>query len=126
MKDHPPFITGSRAYGAPSETSDLDLVVLVEDEAIINVLRELNEKPGHGLCFGKLNLIAVDEEGYDRWREGTDSLIKRKEAGEVITRDIAIGVFKALRVKGYEAREDGEIARRDRRENTEPRNYDTL
>lgn len=32
------FITGSHAYGTPREDSDIDLVVLVEDESTLAAL----------------------------------------------------------------------------------------
>ncbi len=53
------FITGSHAYGEPTEKSDIDLVVLVgEDDQ--SILAESDDNEGIGsIHYSRLNLILV-------------------------------------------------------------------
>lgn len=89
-----PFITGSRAYGTPSYSSDIDLVIHVEDPDVRRTLEALNETPGKGIHFGRLNLIAVDSEQYDVWKQGRSAdgrlCLERKPSSS------------SLRLKSYE------------------------
>lgn len=103
------FLTGSYAYGEPTEDSDIDLVVLSRYETV-EQLRKLSEKvewtkhpasdPGGeptsaSLKFGNLNLIVVaDPRAFEVWRVGTDYLVGRKRR---TARDKAIKLFKAMR-----------------------------
>ncbi len=81
-----PFITGSRAYGEPTDKSDVDLVVLIDSE-MMDALRPFcdnsipnnqfeYEDQGIGcLYFGKLNIIPVCHPGlYDVWKNATEFL----------------------------------------------------
>lgn len=89
------FITGSRVYGTPNDTSDVDLVVLLPS-AVIETLRNYSEDK-HTLRFGKLNVLALDEsqaehvEFYQKWETVTNGLIERKP----VTRDEAIEARRA-------------------------------
>jgi hypothetical protein len=67
------FITGSRAYGNPRPNSDVDLVVLV-DEDTADLLRTASETRGP-VRFGRLNLVVcTTEEQYAVWRLGTSQM----------------------------------------------------
>lgn len=111
------FITGSRAYGKPKRSSDVDLVVLVR-RADLEVLRLLcddddaskkkdsdagptAEGPvgSASLRFGRLNLICLtDPVAYEVWAEGTKKLLQDVEQTEQpVARDVAIAFFDQLR-----------------------------
>jgi hypothetical protein len=109
------FITGSHAYGEPTEDSDIDLVVLMTEreaeilatEAAASGMR--GEPVAHWiqdaeyakhtpqmycLRFGILNLIVCTEEyQYDTWRKGT----KRLKAAAPVPRAVAVELFAKLR-----------------------------
>ena len=94
------FLTGSRVYGSPTNSSDVDLVVCVT-KAELEILRDLaHSQDGSGgpdvsasLRFGRLNLITVtDTTDYETWAEGTRRLIERKP----VTRDTAVETFKKI------------------------------
>ena len=89
------FLTGSRAYGAPRPDSDVDMVLLA-DENVITLLRavcdagwldqenqyDANHSPGKStggsFKFGKLNIIAFsDEDRFMAWKIATGNLIRR-------------------------------------------------
>lgn len=104
------FITGSQAYGQPTEKSDIDFVVLVS-ESELDTLRRMADKVLEGrensdadgeassasLMFGRMNLIAVtNETDFAIWKHGTERLRQQKP----VTRDMAIGVFRLLRAGG--------------------------
>lgn len=104
------FITGSRAYGTPTEDSDVDLVVLVDYETLDKLVELAPDLPefrnldhydhrsveGASLKFGKLNIIAIArEELFDCWCKGTNDLILKKP----VTRDEAIAHLRSLREK---------------------------
>ena len=73
------FITGSHAYGTPTEASDIDLVILCDEEtrSKLDELKDrypekMEQKP---IRFGRLNLIVVtSQEEYEAWKEGTDTM----------------------------------------------------
>lgn len=109
------FVTGSRRYGTPKTAkdgtilSDIDLVVMVEDEQSFELLCEagwvddgsdVDEDQEEGraatLRFGDLNLILVDRERYAAWRDATDELVA---IGKPVTRDEAIAVHRKHRAK---------------------------
>lgn len=93
-KNKQPFVTGSRAYGSPKKDSDLDLVIIIENEQILSLLKEISDTPDKSLRFGKLNIIACNERAYDQWKEGTELLKKISP----VTREQAIRVFEKLGV----------------------------
>jgi hypothetical protein len=111
------FMTGSQIYGNPRPDSDIDIVLLVDE----NLLHMLAEKAGKhlttdqyedkpesaSLTFGQLNLICVTaSEEYDAWLEGTEECfqlmqsrwLEKGPADHYVTRDEA----KDLMKKAYE------------------------
>lgn len=109
------FVTGSRRYGTPKTArngmilSDIDLVVMVDDEQSFELLCEAGwvddgsdvdegqeECRAATLRFGDLNLILVDRERYDAWRDATDELVA---IGKPVTRDQAIEVHRKHRAR---------------------------
>lgn len=84
------FITGSYAYGTPTESSDIDLVVWVGSEA-----KDILARGGYPVRFGKLNLILVDnDEQWAAWSAGTRALKKLAP----VARDFAVAFFIELGV----------------------------
>lgn len=111
----PAFLTGSRAYGKPSDGSDVDLVVFVGDERSMTVLESLQERPAvegnasggapvqgqsASLRFGRLNVIAVtDPAKYRAWLVGTRQLVDEyRRTGVAVERARAVALFKSLGV----------------------------
>lgn len=94
------FLTGSRVYGAPTEDSDIDLVVLV-DELTQDKLRGWSESPdwSYVVRFGRLNLICVtSEDELAAWRAGTASLRQRvSQTGRPIDREVAKEMMDMIR-----------------------------
>lgn len=109
--EYPAFVTGSRRYGTPTKTSDIDLVVLTDDndDELIDLLsnaadegsapdeNEVGQNEGRwaSLRFGDLNLILVDKGLYRAWKDATDELVAMKP----VTRDQAIEVHRKHRAK---------------------------
>jgi len=89
------FRTGSTVYGVPTENSDIDLVVLME-QADIDALGPFP------IRFGKLNLIALDSPvEFAQW------LLARKLCLEEapVTRDRAVTIHKQCGISDCEERE---------------------
>jgi len=97
------FITGSRVYGTPREDSDLDLVVLCDDQA--HELLHLHGADGAlyaPVRFANLNIIVLrDPAQFEAWRKTTENLkarapVTREEACEAIKLACAeaLGVFQ--------------------------------
>lgn len=100
------FLTGSRVYGTPTDESDIDLVVRMNDGDIEDLKmlcgEDLHEYGGEhcSLHFGTLNLIiCADDMRFESWRKGTEELIRRAP----VTREEAVEHFQSL----FE--EEGEI-----------------
>lgn len=104
------FVTGSRAYGKPSDRSDIDLVVFCEDEAIETLYAVVNGVAGEesdggpengSFMAGRVNLICTScPITFAVWKEGTETLKRRAEIEERhITRKEAISHFRSLRKK---------------------------
>lgn len=97
--DARPFVTGSRAYGTPTTSSDVDLVVYVtpEDFAILAEVAGASKGSGglpRSLRFGRLNLLCTESPAHlDAWRQGTDSL----KASKPVDRTTAVKKFAELR-----------------------------
>ena len=102
------FITGSRAYGAPREDSDLDLVIRVSIEdaqALIDFaenegfeLRDYEDMQSISVCFCGLNLILCLTGAAElAWTEATE----RCKAEGLTSREDAIAIHKAVRAKYY-------------------------
>jgi len=90
-----PFITGSHAYGSPTENSDIDLVVWAVGET-----RAKLEVGGYPIRFGRLNLILIsDIDQWDIWKIGTEALVKlSKSRKSAVSRDEAVAFFITLGV----------------------------
>jgi len=80
--DRVAFVGGSRAFGAPREDSDVDLVVRIstEDAAKMEAVFVRQTKwPNPSFKIGQLNLIcATNDEEYDVWRDGTEKFVAEK------------------------------------------------
>lgn len=97
------FITGSHAYGKPTEDSDVDLVVRVDEQTRSDLVCLLHQGKSSSekdytdgvLQFkvATLNLIlCVSDEQYAAWAIGTEQL----KAIRPVTRDFAVETFKRL------------------------------
>lgn len=101
------FITGSRAYGAPREDSDIDLVVLMDADTageLSQLAANFAASPiaaasiatdrGLSLRFGRMNLIIETDDGsFQDWIDGTDEL----KAIMPVTHEKAVDVFDRYR-----------------------------
>lgn len=97
------FITGSRAYGTPTEKSDLDLAALVSREDLDTTMMLLPSEPhSHEFgdypdnCgifrFGKLNLLLfTDEAEFNAWSRATEYL----KAIKPVTRAQAVAAIES-------------------------------
>jgi hypothetical protein len=95
------FLTGSHAYGKPTDGSDVDLVVRLDEDTrkkLVEIFCPESEREAHGypeLQFksGKLNIILCSTDAsFDAWLDGTKKLI----AEAPVTRDRAVEVIKPL------------------------------
>jgi hypothetical protein len=97
----PAFLTGSRAYGMPTDASDIDIVILIEKQALCKIfeLGPVTEEDMHydsaetgvTLRYENLNLIFVASLGqYDAWKKGTLELVKISP----VSRDYAVKHFE--------------------------------
>lgn len=78
------FITGSHAYGTPTEDSDVDLVIRCNDATACR-LRELSDDPTGAVRFGKLNLVlCTTDEQAAVWRLGTSALRLAEEPADKV------------------------------------------
>lgn len=105
----PAFLTGSHAYGTPTDDSDVDFVIRVSDSVMLAALflmrdaddpeRPLSaggDEPRSSYRFGNLNLIVCHtDRNYADWRDGTALLVARKP----VTREEAIDVFETMRAR---------------------------
>ncbi len=100
------FITGSQAYGTPTNKSDVDLVILCGTDvvAFLRLIADPEEKkevaegyPEGGresFRFGKLNVICcTDSIELSVWEAGTKLLMSLP----AVTREFAVATFKKLR-----------------------------
>ena len=87
------FITGSHAYGTPTERSDVDIVLRVSADTA-KQLRKLSSSDKI-VRFGKANLILVENDlEYAAWLLGTRDLQRR---GVSVNKRDAKRVFDQLR-----------------------------
>jgi hypothetical protein len=86
-------------YGTPKPDSDVDLVVVADfdDEFFVSMLWDLADDRDGSDCgslhFGKLNLISVTADEYDRWKRARDRCVAEKP----VTRERAIEIHKEER-----------------------------
>lgn len=101
-------LTGSQAYGLPTEKSDIDVAVMLSKEDADALVRlaggagvETHDDGSFSLHFGRLNLIVCFEEKYfdiwrakyfDIWRAGTVEL----KARSPVTRAEAVAVLSPM------------------------------
>lgn len=106
------FVTGSWAYGEPTEASDLDLVIRVDggDDGSAGFFETADEVCVDGgsyssLRFGNLNLIVCwTDDAYNMWKEAREQCLR--ECGDTsVSRDRAIEIHDALR-EAYGIKED--------------------
>lgn len=97
-----PFITGSRAYGSPSDDSDLDIVIRCDRyvaavvEALVGKSSSDYDHESVSVQCGNVNLhLCTTDREYDRWKLGTRSC----EVVAPIDRDTA---KKLMRVAGVD------------------------
>ena len=102
------FLTGSRIYGTPTEDSDLDMVVLADDDmfdrlramyAHENDVDRQYEKDSLSIRVGSLNMIVVKTElSFLAWKHAKDALVQEVElTGRPVTRDRAVEAHKSYR-----------------------------
>ena len=89
-----PFITGSRAYGIPTEDSDIDLVLPpntnTEFKKTLVGFSDDREIP---VKYGRLNLILTNElKQWELWLQATNELIAMKP----VTREFAVEYITKL------------------------------
>jgi len=96
------ILTGSHAYGAPTDHSDIDLVIRCENK-IADLLRKNSDvSPDGSVRYGKLNLIlCLEDDQYKAWEEGTKDLVAKHQAeerpiGRVEAKDFLNAVRKRL------------------------------
>jgi hypothetical protein len=104
QNQHHAFITGSYAYGHPTQESDVDLVVLIEPDAG-QQLEELADSNPTGyddlsfnIRFGKLNIIGLtDTHEFKRWKAATAALkdCVDPEQDNTDIREQAVAVIRA-------------------------------
>ena len=96
------FLTGSRAYGTPKKVSDIDLVIMTDEETAMKIAPladtetfDAYEGMGHiSVQFGKLNLIMCwTQEAYNVWVNTTATLLAKKP----VTREEAVDLFNKMR-----------------------------
>ena len=92
------FITGSRRYGSPKPTSDLDLVIRVtrEEAELIAAMAHAQNRvyPQHRVIrFGYMNLIvATTDRQWDAWYCGTRALYQKRP----VDRATAVKTFRRM------------------------------
>lgn len=96
------FITGSRVYGKPTPSSDIDLVILVDEQTSTRLqlmARETDEQKPLAIRFGRLNLIiCTDEAEFAVWKVGTCQMVRQKiKDGKKFDKTEAKAVFDLLR-----------------------------
>lgn len=97
------ILTGSHAYGTPTEESDVDLCVLLPKE-VCAMLWQKREQGRSGIYFGKMNLIVFHQpEKFAAWKKVTEGLVARKP----VSRDVAVAAFQAAGFDGLAYGEDG-------------------
>jgi len=99
------FLTGSRVYGTPKPSSDVDLVIRVDTETASRLrlladkkmeVQQAGEK--RPVRFGNLNLILCEsDEEYAVWRLGTSRMKIDHTKGSSFSRDDAKSVFDVYR-----------------------------
>ena len=106
------FPTGSYVYGLPTEESDIDIVVMMEDgdaddfdrfcgEAGLDNHGDVDYPGGLSYKSGKFNMIVVDnDQDWQVWKDGTEECIEAmvKNRGG-LERSAACEIFTKHRAK---------------------------
>lgn len=77
------FLTGSQVYGKTRPDSDIDLVILIDEDDVHKIIKLVDDKIAKGMMeygnssvsfrFGPLNLICcLTQAVYDGWLNGTN------------------------------------------------------
>ena len=85
------FMTGSRVYGTPSNSSDVDLVVLMNQNEINDLIAysDLKRCP---IRYGNLNIIALNSLcEYHKWENAMIQCLTEAP----VTRERAVEIHKA-------------------------------
>lgn len=99
------FLTGSQAYGIPTDKSDIDLVIDLKDDDLFRLASVVNyeelkiecyDGSDLNLQFGRLNLIVPGSRAkLLAWKRGTKALMKQvRVSGVGATREEARAEFK--------------------------------
>jgi len=99
------FITGSHAYGEPTENSDVDLVVLVSPEDRDRLIR-LSDDKSTPVRYGNINLIVpMSEAEFHKWKLVTELLVGLSKVDGPISHGRAKDYFMAADVGSYRHKE---------------------
>jgi len=110
------FITGSHAYGYPTEESDVDLVIYTSDTKVHQLLEEHFKTEKGSLRADKLNIILCKSKvEYDVWLEGTNKLITVAEVAGPVNKKVATAFLDKLRLKaGIKSNYNGRVKLEDK------------
>jgi predicted nucleotidyltransferase len=89
------FLTGSQVYGAPTEESDVDVVILTDKdtERRLIELSKASGMDGYQIRFGKVNLIPLTSfDDFEKWKLATDACTARRP----VSRDEAVRLHKLV------------------------------
>ena len=89
------FVTGSTVYGRPTDESDVDLVILADQDTLDRLIEESDNKE-LPIRFGRLNLIVLGTKAeYDAWHDAKRECSLRALANDCdIDRDEAVAIHK--------------------------------
>jgi len=92
------FLTGSRIYGNPTDDSDIDLVVRLNESEREDLIK-LSESGTVPIKFGNLNLIvATSDEAYAGWLLAKKCCLEKVlELGRNLTKDECIEIHDDIR-----------------------------
>lgn len=110
------FVTGSHAYGNPTEDSDIDLVIpgsvelhkylkenITDDREAV---RNESSDPFAILTGGIDIIIASTKEEYEFWRDGTMALIEQRPVSRKYAIDYFYGMRQQLNIRLGNTSED--------------------
>ena len=80
MIERPAFLTGSKAYGTPTDDSDTNIVVLVSEIWEQNPMLHIGDLSVH---------LVFSNEEWDAWRAATERMIGWKNQGWPVPKEQA-------------------------------------
>lgn len=93
------ILTGSRAYGIPTEESDIDLVIFCSPAVKLLLEKHKDELTGNAVRYGKLNLIPCDrQEDYDAWKVGTLACERNQPCDRETAKKLFISIIPSKQV----------------------------